>query len=94
MYSKGGGLFDKAAGMLSGLVSAIGSGAKRLGITGISTPYGSIGIEPALIPTVVPAAGGVSPVSITAQPQIPTKMIMIGGGVVVVVLILLMFMRK
>jgi len=94
MYCKGGGLFDKASGMLSGLIAGVGSTIKKLGITGISTPYGSVGIEPSGIPTPPLTAGGVSPVGITMQPQLPIKMILIGGGAVVGLLILMMFLKR
>lgn len=95
LYGKGGGLFDTLGGMYKSFTGAVSGFVKGAGITQITTPSFQVGFNPASIPvTTTSATRGQSGVTIVAQPQLPTRMILIGGAVVVGILVLLMFMRK
>lgn len=95
MFDKLGGIYNNVAGMFSGIVSGASSFVKRMGITSITTPTMQVGIAPQTIPqTMTSATAPQTGVTVEMKPQLPTKMILIGGGLVVGVLMLMMFMRK
>lgn len=95
MYCKSGGLFDKVGGLYKSVTTAVSGIMKSTGITSIQTSGFGLTFNPATIPaTTTSATAGLPSVGVTMQPQVPTKMFLIGGGVLLGIIILMMFMRK